>query len=88
MRATRLPGARAGRGRGGHAPRADGGIDRRVWQTHDAVRLAVKRDGQVMAAMQIFEMLTMVSAMKMSLPRLPPAAPLASAWASWRAPTE
>jgi hypothetical protein len=40
-----------------------------------AVRLATERGGQLMAAAQFVEMLTLISMMKMSLPRLPPAAP-------------
>ena len=41
-----------------------------------AVRLASERSEQVMAAAQLFEMLIMASTLKLSLPRLPPAAPV------------
>jgi hypothetical protein len=41
----------------------------------DGVRVATERVGQLMLAAQLVEMLTLVSAMKVSLPRLPPAAP-------------
>jgi hypothetical protein len=41
----------------------------------EKARVATERVGQIMAAAQLVEMLTMVSMMKMSLPRLPPAAP-------------
>jgi hypothetical protein len=37
--------------------------------------VATERAGQLMAAAQLVEMLTLVSTMKLSLPRLPPAAP-------------
>jgi hypothetical protein len=43
--------------------------------TRKAVRVAEERGRQFMAAAQSMEMLTMLSAMKMSLPRLPPTAP-------------
>jgi hypothetical protein len=42
---------------------------------HEAARVATERGGQLMTAAQLVEMLTMISALKMSLPRLPPAAP-------------
>jgi hypothetical protein len=41
----------------------------------EAARIATERGGQLMAAAQFIEMLTVVSTMKMSLPRLPPSAP-------------
>jgi hypothetical protein len=41
----------------------------------ETARVATERVGQIMAAEQFIEMLTMVSTMKMSMPRLPPAAP-------------
>ncbi|MFP2908126.1 DUF2380 domain-containing protein [Pyxidicoccus sp. 3LFB2] len=41
----------------------------------EGARMATERAGQVMAAAQLIEMLTLVSTLKLSLPRLPPAAP-------------
>jgi hypothetical protein len=41
----------------------------------DGARTAMERSGQLMAAAQLVEMLTLSSALRMSLPRLPPAAP-------------
>ncbi|WP_343211081.1 DUF2380 domain-containing protein [Archangium violaceum] len=43
--------------------------------TRRAVRVAEERVGKLMAAAQSMEMLTMLSAMRVSLPRLPPSAP-------------
>ncbi|WNG31345.1 DUF2380 domain-containing protein [Cystobacter fuscus] len=43
--------------------------------TCETVRVAMKRGEQVMLLAQLIEMVTMVSAMKFSLPPLPPAAP-------------
>ncbi|WP_343213409.1 DUF2380 domain-containing protein [Archangium violaceum] len=44
-------------------------------KTRQAVRVAEKRGRQFMAAAQSMEMLTLLSAMRVSLPRLPPTAP-------------
>ncbi|WP_245767891.1 DUF2380 domain-containing protein [Stigmatella erecta] len=52
-----------------------GELTREYQSIREAVREASERGGQLMAAAQFAEMLTLVSAMKMSLPRLPPAAP-------------
>jgi hypothetical protein len=41
----------------------------------EAVRIAMERGGQLMMAAQLVELVTLSSALKMSLPRLPPAAP-------------
>ncbi len=41
----------------------------------EAARVATERGGQLMAAAQLVEMLTLASTLKLSLPRLPPAAP-------------
>ncbi|NTX56968.1 DUF2380 domain-containing protein [Myxococcus sp. CA039A] len=43
----------------------------------EGARMAMERTGQVVATAQFIEMLALVSALKMSLPRLPPAAPVA-----------
>ncbi|WP_395806825.1 DUF2380 domain-containing protein [Archangium minus] len=43
--------------------------------TRKAVRMAEERGRQLMAAAQSIEMLTLLSAMRMSLPRLPPVSP-------------
>jgi hypothetical protein len=42
----------------------------------EGARVATERAGQMIAAAQAIEMLTMLSMMKLSLPRLPPAAPV------------
>ena len=48
----------------------------REFQTiREGVRVATERGGQFMAAAQLVEMLTLVSTLKLSLSRLPPAAP-------------
>jgi hypothetical protein len=41
----------------------------------EGARVAMERSGQLMAAAQLVEMLTLVSTLRLSLPRLPPAAP-------------
>ncbi|MCP3141680.1 DUF2380 domain-containing protein [Pyxidicoccus xibeiensis] len=41
----------------------------------EGARVSMERVGRTMAAVQALEMLTLVSALRMSLPRLPPAAP-------------
>ncbi|HYI00587.1 DUF2380 domain-containing protein [Hyalangium sp.] len=49
-----------------------------TWEFHsirEGARVATERADQMMAAAQLVEMLTLVSALRMSLPRLPPAAP-------------
>jgi len=59
-------------------PELMGNLTREFASIRNDVRVAMERNGQVMAAAQIVEMVTMVSAMKMSLARLPgpPAAPV------------
>jgi hypothetical protein len=52
-----------------------GQLTREFASIRDGARTAMERSGQFMAAAQWVEMLTMVSMMKFSLPRLPPAAP-------------
>ncbi|SEU29810.1 DUF2380 domain-containing protein [Stigmatella erecta] len=52
-----------------------GQLTREFHSIRESARIATERGGQLMAAAQFVEMLTLVSAMKMSLPRLPPAAP-------------
>ncbi|EAU68401.1 hypothetical protein STIAU_3312 [Stigmatella aurantiaca DW4/3-1] len=50
-------------------------LTREFQSIRDAARVATERGGQIMAAAQAMEMLTLVSGLKMSLSRLPPAAP-------------
>jgi len=48
---------------------------REFHSTQEAVRVATERGGQVILAAQLVEMLIMAPTMKLTLPRLPPAAP-------------
>jgi hypothetical protein len=56
-------------------PNLMGQLTREFQSIRETARVATERGGQLMAAAQFVEMLTMISTMKMSLPRLPPAAP-------------
>jgi hypothetical protein len=56
-------------------PELMGQLTREFHSIREGVRVANERGGQFMAAAQAIEMLTMVSTLKMSLPRPPPAAP-------------
>ncbi|MDY7225881.1 DUF2380 domain-containing protein [Hyalangium rubrum] len=56
-------------------PALMGKLTREFNSLREAVRLAAQRGGQVMMAAQLIETLTLVSAMKLSLPRLSPTAP-------------
>ncbi|MFP2905585.1 DUF2380 domain-containing protein [Pyxidicoccus sp. 3LFB2] len=53
-----------------------GQLTREFDSIREGARVAAERGGQLMAAAQLVEMLTLVSTLKMSLPRLPPAAPV------------
>jgi hypothetical protein len=57
-------------------PELMGQLTREFQSIREAVRVATERSGQLMLAAQVVEMVTMASMMKMSLPRLPPAAPV------------
>lgn len=50
-------------------------LTREFQAIREGVRVATERGGQLMAAAQLVEMLTLVSTLKLSLSRLPPAAP-------------
>jgi hypothetical protein len=50
-------------------------LTREFQAIREGVRVATERGGQFMAAAQLMEMLTLVSTLKLSLSRLPPAAP-------------
>ncbi|WP_233602168.1 DUF2380 domain-containing protein [Corallococcus sp. CA047B] len=50
-------------------------LTREFHSIREGARIATERAGKVIAVAQFMEMLTLVSALKMSLPRLPPAAP-------------
>lgn len=50
-------------------------LTREFQSIREGARVSMERAGQAMAVAQLVEMLTMVSAMKLALPRLPPAAP-------------
>ncbi|MCY1018926.1 DUF2380 domain-containing protein [Pyxidicoccus sp. MSG2] len=52
-----------------------GQLAREFGSIREGARTAMERSGQAMAAAQFVEMLTLVSTLKLSLPRLPPAAP-------------
>ena len=52
-----------------------GELSRDFTSTREAVRVSTERAGQLILAAQLVEMLTQVSMMKLSRPRLPPAAP-------------
>jgi hypothetical protein len=56
-------------------PALMGQLTQEFHSIREAARVATERSGQLMAAAQFVEMLTLVSMMKMALPRLPPAAP-------------
>jgi hypothetical protein len=56
-------------------PELMGQLTREFHSIREGARVATERGGQLMAAAQFVEMLTTLSTMKMSLPRLPPAAP-------------
>ncbi|NVJ08115.1 DUF2380 domain-containing protein [Myxococcus sp. AM001] len=56
-------------------PALMGELTREFDAIHQGSRSAMENGAKVMAAAQVVEMLTMISAMKLSLPRLPPAAP-------------
>ncbi|RYZ42552.1 MAG: DUF2380 domain-containing protein [Myxococcaceae bacterium] len=50
-------------------------LTREFHSIREGARMAMEQAGKVIAVAQFMEMLTMVSVLKMSLPRLPPAAP-------------
>jgi hypothetical protein len=50
-------------------------LTREFASIRDGARTATERNNQLMAAAQLMEMLTLLSTLRMSLPRLPPAAP-------------
>lgn len=52
-----------------------GQLTREYGSIRQGARTAMERSGQLMAAAQLMEALTLASVLKMSLPRLPPAAP-------------
>jgi hypothetical protein len=52
-----------------------GQLTREFDSIREGARTAMERSGQAMAAAQFVEMLTLVSTLKLSLPRVPPAAP-------------
>jgi hypothetical protein len=56
-------------------PELMGQLTREFGSIRDGARTAMERNGQLMAAAQLVEMLTLVSTLRMSLPRLPPAVP-------------
>ncbi|WP_164014884.1 DUF2380 domain-containing protein [Pyxidicoccus trucidator] len=56
-------------------PEVMGQLTREFGSIRDGARTAMEKSGKLMAAVQFAEMLTLVSTMRMSLPRLPPAAP-------------
>ncbi|HZH18370.1 MAG TPA: DUF2380 domain-containing protein [Archangium sp.] len=56
-------------------PEVMGGLTREFKSLQEGARVAMERFGKTMAVAQLVEMLTMVSAMRLALPRLPPAAP-------------
>ncbi len=56
-------------------PELMGQLTREFASIRDGARTAMERSNQVMAAAQLVEMLTQLSTLRMSLPRLPPAAP-------------
>jgi hypothetical protein len=56
-------------------PELMGQLTRKFDAIREAARIATERGGQIMAAAQFIEMLTLVSTMKMALPRLPPSTP-------------
>jgi hypothetical protein len=56
-------------------PELMGQLTREFGSIRDGAQLAMERSGKTLAFAQLVEMLTLVSTLKMSLPRLPPAAP-------------
>jgi hypothetical protein len=56
-------------------PELMGQFTREFQSIREGARVAMERAGQAIAVAQLVEMITMVSAMKLALPRLPPAAP-------------
>jgi hypothetical protein len=56
-------------------PELMGQLTREFSSIRDGARMAMERSGRLMAAAQLVEMVTLVSTLRMSLPRLPPAAP-------------
>ncbi len=52
-----------------------GQLTREFGAIHDGARTAMENHGKLMTAIQLVEMLTLVSTLRVSLPRLPPAAP-------------
>jgi len=56
-------------------PELIGQLTREFQSIREGARVAMERAGQAIAVAQLVEMLTMVSAMRLALPRLPPAAP-------------
>jgi hypothetical protein len=56
-------------------PELMGQLTREFQSIREGARVAMERQGQAIAVAQLVEMLTMGSAMKLMLPRLPPAAP-------------
>ncbi|NOJ94084.1 DUF2380 domain-containing protein [Corallococcus coralloides] len=58
-------------------PELMGKLTREFDTLHRETRETMKLGGQVIAAMQAVEMVTMISTMKMALPRVPPSAPAA-----------
>jgi hypothetical protein len=56
-------------------PELMGQLIREFQSIREGVRVAMERGGQLMTAAQLVEMVTLVSTMKLSLPRPPPAAP-------------
>ncbi|HVG64049.1 MAG TPA: DUF2380 domain-containing protein [Hyalangium sp.] len=56
-------------------PELMGQLTREFLSIREGARVAMERAGQAIAVAQLVEMITMVSAMKLALPRLPPAAP-------------
>jgi len=57
-------------------PELMGQLTQEFHSIREGARVATERAGQMIAAAQAIEMLTMLSMMKLSLPRLPPAAPV------------
>jgi hypothetical protein len=56
-------------------PELMGQLTREFQSMREGARVAMERAGQATAVAQLVEMITMVSAMKLALPRLPPPAP-------------
>jgi len=57
-------------------PELMGQLTREFQSTQEGARVAMEHAGQAMAVTQLVEMLTLISAMRLALPRLPPAAPV------------